>query len=197
MKRMWGEAGEGEVWEEKFLMKQTNWQNGFWKLWLATALVVSSTENNALAQIVPDETLDNANSVVVPDAKIRGRAAELIEGGAIRNINLFHSFLEFNVNEGQRVYFANPVGIENVLTRVTGSNASEILGTLGVDGVANLFLLNPNGIIFGKGAELDLRGSFVGSTADSILFGDGEEFTLAFQTAPGGISSSRLSLLAR
>ncbi|NER20834.1 MAG: filamentous hemagglutinin N-terminal domain-containing protein [Symploca sp. SIO1C2] len=177
MKRIWGEGEEREVWEEKFLMKMANWQNGFWKLWLATALIVSSTENNALAQIVPDETLDNENSVVVPDAQIRGRAAELIEGGAIRNINLFHSFLEFNVNEGQRVYFANPVGIENILTRVTGSNASEILGTLGVDGAANLFLLNPNGIIFGKGAELDLRGSFVGSTADSILFGDGEEFS--------------------
>ncbi|NER97309.1 MAG: filamentous hemagglutinin N-terminal domain-containing protein, partial [Symploca sp. SIO1B1] len=177
MKRMWGEGEEREVWEEKFLMKMANWQNGFWKLWLATALVVSSSGNNALAQIVPDETLDNENSVVVPDAQIRGRAAELIEGGAIRNINLFHSFLEFNVNEGQRVYFANPVGIENILTRVTGSNASEILGTLGVDGAANLFLLNPNGIIFGKGAELDLRGSFVGSTADSILFGDGEEFS--------------------
>ncbi|NER47398.1 MAG: filamentous hemagglutinin N-terminal domain-containing protein, partial [Symploca sp. SIO1A3] len=89
---------------------------------------------------------------------------------------LFHSFLEFNVGKGERVYFANPVGIENILTRVTGNNVSEIGGTLGVDGGANLFLLNPNGIIFGEGAELDIGGSFVGSTANSIVFGD-EEFS--------------------
>ncbi|NER50005.1 MAG: filamentous hemagglutinin N-terminal domain-containing protein, partial [Symploca sp. SIO1A3] len=154
-----------------------NWQSGFWKLWVATSLAVSGFGNYALAQITPDGTLGNESSVVTPDARVRGRAAQLIEGGAVRNVNLFHSFLEFNVGKGERVYFANPVGIENILTRVTGNNVSEIGGTLGVDGEANLFLLNPNGIIFGEGAELDIRGSFVGSTADSIVFGNGVEFS--------------------
>ncbi|NJL61908.1 MAG: filamentous hemagglutinin N-terminal domain-containing protein [Methylacidiphilales bacterium] len=95
-----------------------------------------------------------------------------INGGAIRDRNLFHSFGEFNVNDGQRVYFSNPSGVLNILTRVTGGNASSILGTLGVDGNANLFLMNPNGIFFGKNASLDVRSSFVGTTANGLQFGN-------------------------
>ncbi|MGH2415862.1 MAG: filamentous hemagglutinin N-terminal domain-containing protein [Microcystaceae cyanobacterium] len=92
--------------------------------------------------------------------------------GATRGANLFHSFLEFNVGEGREVYFANPAGIENIMSRVTGGNASNILGRLGVLGGANLFLLNPNGILFGPNASLDIQGSFVGSTADGIQLGE-------------------------
>ncbi|MFP4120192.1 MAG: filamentous hemagglutinin N-terminal domain-containing protein [Coleofasciculus sp.] len=97
---------------------------------------------------------------------------DLIEGGAKRGSNLFHSFSEFNVNVDQQVYFANPEGIANILTRVTGDHRSNIFGTLGVDGNANLFLLNPNGILFGVDAQLDVAGSFVASTADGIQLGN-------------------------
>ncbi|NEO44723.1 MAG: filamentous hemagglutinin N-terminal domain-containing protein, partial [Moorea sp. SIO4A3] len=107
----------------------------------------------------------------------RGGLADLIEGGAERGANLFHSFTDFNVEELQRVYFANPAGIDNIISRVTGTNPSSILGTLGVDGAANLFLLNPHGIIFGANAQLDIQGSFVASTANSITFGDGSSFS--------------------
>ncbi len=79
-----------------------------------------------------------------------------------RGANLFHSFREFNVEEGRSAYFTNPAPIENILSRVTGDNPSQILGKLGVLGNANLFLINPNGIIFGQNASLDVRGSFVG-----------------------------------
>ncbi|EGJ31506.1 MULTISPECIES: filamentous hemagglutinin N-terminal domain-containing protein [Moorena] len=109
-----------------------------------------------LAQITPDSTLGDENSQVTPNQTIRGAAADLIEGGAIRDSNLFHSLIEFNVGNGQRVYFANPDGITNILTRVTGSTLSQILGTLGVNGSANLFLLNPNGIAFGSNARLEV-----------------------------------------
>ncbi|MGB6299836.1 MAG: filamentous hemagglutinin N-terminal domain-containing protein, partial [Rivularia sp. (in: cyanobacteria)] len=98
-----------------------------------------------------------------------------IEGGAIRNNNLFHSFKEFNVNSSQKVYFSNPDNITNILTRVTGSNASKIFGTLGVNGNANLFLINPKGIIFGENAFLDIKGSFSATTAESIFI-DNYEF---------------------
>ncbi|WP_293084779.1 filamentous hemagglutinin N-terminal domain-containing protein [Moorena sp. SIO4A1] len=41
-----------------------------------------------------------------------------------------------------------------MLSRVTGTNVSNILGTLGVLGNANLFLINPNGIVFGSNSRL-------------------------------------------
>ncbi|NEO11982.1 MULTISPECIES: filamentous hemagglutinin N-terminal domain-containing protein [unclassified Moorena] len=121
----------------------------------------------AYAQITPDQTLGVEQSKFTPQ-----EFRDLIEGGAIRGSNLFHSFLEFNVNEGQNVYFANPNGIANIITRVTGSNISQIFGTLGVEGTANLYLINPNGINFGNNARLDIRGSFIATTADGIRLGE-------------------------
>jgi len=122
----------------------------------------------ALAQIEPDMTLGEETSVVVPDTEVQGEPAASIEGGAIRGSNLFHSFQEFNVLEGQQVYFTNPDGITSILSRITGGNPSNIFGTLGVDGTANLFLLNPNGIVFGENAALAIEGSFYASTAEAI-----------------------------
>ena len=128
--------------------------------------------NFAQAQLIPDNTLGAESSVVTPQV-----LQNLIEGGAIREENLFHSFTEFNVNLGEQVYFANPDGILNILTRVTGFNPSNINGILGVDGGANLFLLNPNGINFGAGAFLDVSGSFFATTAESFVFDNGAEFS--------------------
>ena len=138
------------------------------------SLVVATT---ALGQITPDNTLGNESSVVTPNVNVNGNLADLIEGGAIRESNLFHSFSDFNVAEMGRVYFGLPAGIDNILSRVTGANVSNILGTLGVLGNANLFLINPNGIFFGPNSRLDLGGSFFGSTADSVLFDDGTVFS--------------------
>ncbi|MBD2578363.1 filamentous hemagglutinin N-terminal domain-containing protein [Oscillatoria sp. FACHB-1406] len=135
--------------------------------------------NRATAQLTPDNTLGAENSIVTPEA-----TRQLIQGGTTRGSNLFHSFTDFNVGENQRVYFANPTDITNILTRVTGNNLSNILGTLGVDGAANLFLLNPNGIIFGPNAQLDIRGSFVATTADSILFDNNVAFSASDPQAP-------------
>ena len=129
-----------------------------------------------LAQIVPDRTLGTENSRTVPDT-IDNLPSDRIEGGATRGPNLFHSFREFNVGEGRAAYFTNPNGIANIFTRITGGNPSNILGTLGVQGNANLFFLNPKGIVFGPNARLDLRGSFIGSSGDSIVFDNGFEFS--------------------
>ena len=135
-------------------------------------LSVVALSTAAKAQITPDNTLGDENSTVTPDAIVRGDLADLIEGGAARGGNLFHSFLAFNVAEGQRVYFANPGGIESILSRVTGGDLSNIFGVLGVDGAADLFLLNPNGIVFGENATLDIAGSFYATTAAAIELGD-------------------------
>ncbi|MEQ8381254.1 MAG: S-layer family protein [Coleofasciculus sp. A1-SPW-01] len=119
------------------------------------------------AQLIPDDTLGAENSIVVPQ-----EARDLIQGGARRGSNLFHSFQEFNVDPGQQVYFTNPGEVDHILTRVTGTNLSNIFGTLGVEGAASLYLINPNGIIFGKDVRLDVTGSFMASTADGIRLGE-------------------------
>lgn len=128
------------------------------------------------AQIVPDQTLGAENSVVTPNVNINDTPSTQIDGGAVRGENLFHSFQEFNINQGQAAYFSNPASVENIFSRVTGVNPSNIQGKLGVLGNANLFLINPNGIIFGANASLNVNGSFVASTASSIKFQDGTQF---------------------
>lgn len=123
--------------------------------------------------IVPDNTLGLESSQIhAVDA-----FTEHINGGAPRGTNLFHSFLEFNILDGHRVYFTPHADIENILGRVTGSNPSELFGTLGVEGGANLFLLNPNGITFGANANLDIEGSFFTSTAEELRFADDSKFS--------------------
>ena len=146
---------------------------------------------SANAQIIPDNTLGAESSVVTPiEVPSRGRGGGrgsrevLIEGGAIRDSNLFHSFQEFNINRGQRVNFSNPESISNIFSRVTGNNASEIFGRLGVNGDANLFLINPNGIVFGEGSNIDLNGAFFATTADSVVFADGSSFSAVNPEAP-------------
>ncbi|NES84942.1 MAG: S-layer family protein [Moorea sp. SIO2B7] len=159
-----------------------NWRR-LWHLSIIS-IILSGASVNLLsplrAQIIPDNSLRSENSVVTP---LNGQV-DRIDGGLRRGSNLFHSFQEFNIREGQGAYFANPAVIENIFSRVTGSNASRLFGTLGVLGNANLFFINPNGIIFGPNARLDLRGSFVGSTASSIAFSDGIEFSATNPEAP-------------
>jgi filamentous hemagglutinin family protein len=138
--------------------------------------------SGAMAQIIPDNTLGPESSRSVDDT-INNLPSDRIGGGATRGSSLFHSFGEFNIGEGRGAYFGNPSGITNIFTRVTGGNKSNILGTLGVLGNANLFLINPKGIVFGPNARLDVRGSFLASTADSIVFDNGVEFSSANQLA--------------
>ncbi|WP_377964255.1 two-partner secretion domain-containing protein, partial [Almyronema epifaneia] len=147
---------------------------------LAATLTLSAclaVAPSAKAQITPDQSLGAESSVVTPDVEVRGAIADQINGGAARGQNLFHSFQDFNVLTNQRVYFANPASIENIISRVTGGNLSNIDGLLGVDGAANLFFLNPNGIVFGPHAQLDVSGSFVAGTGTGFTFLDGSEFS--------------------
>ena len=139
---------------------------------------------SASAQIVPDDTLGIEQSVVVPDVLVNGLPADQIEGGALRGELLFHSFLDFNISEGRGVYFANPAAVDTIFSRITGANPSDILGTLGVLGDADLVFLNPNGILFGPNARLDLRGSFTGSTASGMELSNGEVFSVLAPEVP-------------
>ncbi|MEQ9370100.1 MAG: filamentous hemagglutinin N-terminal domain-containing protein [Coleofasciculus chthonoplastes F3-SA18-01] len=151
----------------------------------AIALFLFIPCNPVLAQITPDSTLGAEGSSILPNGVvIDGITADLIQDGASRGSALFHSFLEFNINEGQRVYFANPDGIKAIFSRVTGTDPSDILGTLGVNGAADLIFINPNGILFGENAQLDIRGSFIGSTANGVVFENGTIFSATNPEAP-------------
>ena len=148
------------------------------------------SQGQALGQLTPDTSLGGESSVVTPGVIINNQPSDRIDGGASRGTNLFHSFLEFNLNSAQRVYFASPTGIENIITRVTGTNSSNILGTVGVNGSANLFLINPNGILFGPNARLDVSGSFFASTASRVVFADGNQFSATTSPNPSLLTVS-------
>ncbi|WP_442949066.1 filamentous hemagglutinin N-terminal domain-containing protein [Nostoc sp.] len=152
----------------------------YWKLKLVSVLAftgaITFSGRCALSQITPDRTLGSENSVVTPKS-IDSIPTDQIDGGATRGTNLFHSFEQFSVRTGSAAYFNNAANIENIITRVTGKSISNIDGILKANNQANLFLINPNGIIFGPNASLNINGSFVASTASSLNFANGTKFS--------------------
>ena len=104
-----------------------------------------------------------------------------ITGGRRSGSNLFHSFEEFGVPTGNIANFLNDSGLptSNILSRVTGGSSSNILGMIQTEGFgrANLFLMNPAGIVFGQGATMNVGGAVHFTTADYLQFGDGVQFT--------------------
>lgn len=131
----------------------------------------ANSDSVEIAQIIPDQTLP-VNSQVEA-----GCQQCIIEGGTVRGANLFHSFRQFSIRTGGEVFFNQPPQIQTIFTRVTGGSESRIDGTLRANGSSNLVLINPRGIIFGGNARLNIGGSFLASTASTVRFSDGSEFS--------------------
>jgi filamentous hemagglutinin family protein len=113
----------------------------------------------------------STDGTVGPKQTLSGSQADIPQSlGTTVGKNVFHSFSQFNVDKGQTVTFQEnaPNTLDNVISRVTGGNRSDINGTLRSTpgGHANLYLINPNGVVFGPNAKLDVPGDFHASTAD-------------------------------
>jgi filamentous hemagglutinin family protein len=150
--------------------------NCFWIPGLVTLCFLGKI-NLAKAQITADETL---STQVITTNNLNF----IINKGNRSGNNLFHSFSEFSIPTGGSASFANDMDVKNIFSRVTGVSSSHIDGLLKTNGSANLFLINPNGIIFGSGASLKINGSFIASTASHLLFADGSQFSATNPQTP-------------
>ena len=135
------------------------------------AAIFSSTNSAKAQDISPDNTLPNNSQI-----NLENNITE-ITGGTQRGGNLFHSFEKFGIPTGAEAHFENNLDINNIINRVTGGNISNIDGLIKANGTANFFLINPNGIVFGENGRLDIGGSFVGTTADALRFGEDNFFS--------------------
>ena len=142
--------------------------------WLLTSLCFIP---GAIAQVTSDNTL--STTVDSPDG-----VNFTIENGDSAGSNLFHSFQDFSVPNNGSATFNNALEVENIFSRVTGGNISNIEGAINAGGTANLLLINPAGIVFGENASLNIGGSFFATTADSLLFESGEFSAVNPQAAP-------------
>jgi filamentous hemagglutinin family protein len=143
---------------------------------LAALLVAGPVQ----AQIVTDGT-------VGPKVSLRGGEIEIgADLGTRRGDNLFHSFEKFGIATGQTATFTGPGTVKNVISRVIGGEVSNIDGKLASRvGQADLYFLNPAGVMFGPNATLDVPGSFHVSTAHELRFADGARFSALDKTGSG------------
>jgi len=141
--------------------------------------------------------VEQANAQTVPDGstatQVLGNQILPSAASSLRGGNLYHSFDQFNVPVSGVVFGTgagiNGSAVNNIINRVTGSNPSVILGTIQSRASfpnANLFLLNPNGIVFGADARLDIGGSFHGSTATGLRFENQDLFGIGTSQFPLG-----------
>ena len=139
------------------------------KIILTSALLTVAL--HAPAQISTDGTLGPSLNLSGPNFQI---GANL---GQQHGPNLFHSFRDFNLSSHESATFSGPNSVQNVLSRVTGGNPSHIDGLFRstISG-ANMYFLNPYGILFGPNARLDVQGSFHASTADYLRLGEDGRF---------------------
>jgi len=142
---------------------------------MAGALLISTScalSTISYAEVTADtSTLGNLGTGVTAGPSFDITGGTRPGGGS----NLFHSFDSFSLTSSETANFVNDSGLAttNVLGRVTGGDPSSIYGTIQTTGFpgANLYLINPSGILFGPTAQLNVEGSFHATTADYMKLG--------------------------
>jgi filamentous hemagglutinin family protein len=152
------------------------------KVVLAVGILVQAVASHA--QVTTAITSSGLGTTVTPPAP--GGTTFVITGGTrpSQGSNLFHSFGNFSVGSADTALFSNTtpqLSTTNIVGRVTGGNVSNIFGTIDTASYpgANLFLLNPAGVVFGPGATLNVGGSFHVSTANYLRFANGDTFCVS------------------
>jgi filamentous hemagglutinin family protein len=141
------------------------------KAWVISYLMVLLTQSTLYAEVILDGTLGFKNTLTGPNYLLDAKLGQQV--GA----NLFHSFSEFNLNADESITFSGPENINNIINRVTGGNPSNINGGLySTIPNANIYFLNPFGVVFGPNATLNIPGSFHVSTADILYLQGGGKF---------------------
>ncbi|MDM8565497.1 filamentous hemagglutinin N-terminal domain-containing protein [Candidatus Halobeggiatoa sp. HSG11] len=134
-----------------------------------TSLLIITLSSNA--EVITDGTLGQQQNLPGPNFQITSNQGQQ-HGG-----NLFHSFHDFNLNSSESATFSGPNSVQNILSRVTGGNLSNIDGLIrSTIPNADMYFLNPYGIMFGPNARLDVQGSFHASTADYLRLGENGRF---------------------
>ncbi|WP_160148541.1 filamentous hemagglutinin N-terminal domain-containing protein [[Leptolyngbya] sp. PCC 7376] len=106
---------------------------------------------------------------IISTAEVQGQTVRIIQGGLQLERTILHQFPEFNIDQDEAIYFSPSPLIEQIITQITGNQSSAIAGKLGVIGNANLWLINPNGVVFTESAQLDIAGSFIVTTNPEAL----------------------------
>jgi len=109
-----------------------------------------------------------------------GQAQVNVNGSHMTVTNSSQAILNWNsfsIGQGAAVYFQQPNASSQVLNRVTGSDPSAILGNLGSNG--KVWLLNPNGVLFGATARIDVGGMVASTLRMSDLDWTGGRYRLA------------------
>ena len=124
-----------------------------------------------LGGVVVDKSFGPARALPGPTFMIPANLGRQVGG------NLFQSFSQFDLTNAQSATFTGPPNVQNILSRVTGGSASSIDGKISsqIQG-ANLFFVNPAGIMFGPHAQLDVSGSVAISTANYVKMVGGGRF---------------------
>ena len=159
-------------------MNSLNKKNFLVRIIFFQAILFNLLISIAKAQVTLDGSFGTSGPLAGPNYAITDDLGKQVGN------NLFHSFGQFNVNTGESATFSGPISVSNILSRVTGGTVSNIDGLLrSTIPAANLYLLNPSGIIFGPNASLDVQGAFHASTGDYLRLADDVRFNA--QPSPG------------